>query len=226
MAKPLSEKLFEDYCKSKSIVCKRIPETDSKTPDYELSIGDQRIIVEVKEITPNKEEKKSNQLLLKRGYGNALSNTPGGRVRKKINSSSQQIKTETKGIHPSILVLFDSGQKYSHLDPYDIRVGMYGLEQVYFALPPVGSEAPYVTGSGYGPKRKMTPEHNTSISAIGALFRPRSGEVLLHVYHNKFALVPLDVKLLRKYEIPQFELEREMSGTTAMWREVLLNDEP
>ncbi len=67
------------------------------------------------------------------------------------------------GKYSSLLILFDRGLGFGHLDPYDIRVAMYGLEQVHFALPPVGAGRPYSTGMSYGPKWKMSPQHNTSI---------------------------------------------------------------
>jgi hypothetical protein len=42
--KTQSEKWVEDYGAISRISCKRIPEEITKTPDYELTIGDQLII--------------------------------------------------------------------------------------------------------------------------------------------------------------------------------------
>ena len=64
---------------------------------------------------------------------------------------------------------------------------MYGLEQVHFQRLLIGIGLPYSTGMSYGLKRKMTPEDNTSISAIGALFKTRPEAVSLNVYHNRYA---------------------------------------
>jgi hypothetical protein len=222
--KTQSEKWFEDYCANSGIACKRILEENSKTPDYELTIDSQRIIVEVKEISRNREEQASDRLLSERGYGSVLSHTPGDRARKKITDSSAQIKARTHGIYPSILVLcdlkFGCGQIAGHLDPYNIRVAMYGLEQIHIAAPREHSASPYAIGMSYGPKRKMTEDHNTSISASGVLFTPGPNEIVLHVYHNKFASVPLDPRLLAKHGIYQFRLEREVSANTEQWEGV------
>lgn len=225
---------FEDYCANSGIACKRILEKDSRAPDYELTIDGQLIIVEVKEISRNKEEQKSDRLLSERGYGAVLSNTPGDRLRKKITDSSPQIKSGTHDIYPSILpsilVLCDlkhgCGQIAGHLDPYNIRVAMYGLEQIHVAVPRDRSVSPYIIGKSYGPKRKMTPHHNTSISAIGVLFTPGPNEIALHVYHNKFAAVPFDPRLLAKHGIRQFKLENKVSGNTAKWEEVVVQHDP
>ena len=59
----------------------------------------------------------------------------------------------------------------------------------------------------------------TSISAIGVLFTPGLSEIGLHVYHNKYATVPLDFALLARHGIQQYELEGEVPSNTAKWRE-------
>lgn len=57
--KTLSETLFELFCADSNISCKRIAtETDIKTSDYELSFDEQLLIAEIKECTPNEDEKK------------------------------------------------------------------------------------------------------------------------------------------------------------------------
>ena len=222
MTKTASEIYFENLCADLGIRLKRIQETNSKTPDYELTIDEQIVVAEVKEMTPNKEEQESDRVLQERGYGNVLSTTPGDRVRKKISESSPQIKARAMGKYPSLLVLFDRGFVVAgHLDPYCIRVAMYGLEQVHIAVPIDPSVSPYATGMSYGPKRKMTEEHNTSISAIGVLFATEPNTIVLHVYHNKFAAVPLEPRLLAKHGIRQFKIKDEVSGNTAKWEQVL-----
>ena len=183
-------------------------------------LGADEVIVEVKEFKPNKEEQDSNRLMAERGYGTALSHTPGDRLRKKIAGCSAQIKGRTDGKHPSLLVVLDS--PFGHADPYNIRVAMYGLEQIHIAVPPIGMGSPHRTGMSYGPKRKMTPKHNTSISGIGRLFMTGPAQVSLEVYHNRFASMPLKHALLDQYGVDQFELEGEMTGITSKWRKIAL----
>ena len=182
IVKTQSEKWFEHYCAKVGLTSKRIPEGIGKTPDYELTIDGQCVIAEVKEITRNPKECESDKLLYARGYGNVLSHTPGDRVRQKIADSSHQIKARTQGKYSSILILCELHQIGGHLDPYNIRVAMYGLEQVHIAVPGDRSVRPYATGMSFGPKRKMTKNANTSISAIGVLFWPNASEITLNVY--------------------------------------------
>ncbi len=213
-----SEAFFEKYCANSGIKYDRIPREETKTPDYWLTIDGQRVVVEIKEIDRNKEEQESYRLSKERGYEEGT-NTPGHRVRKKIYDSSAQIKARSQGIYPSILVLFDRGRNVGHLDPYEIRVAMYGLEQIDIKVPINPAISPYATGMRYGPKRKMTEDHNTSISAIGVLSTPGPNEILLEVYHNKFAALPLNPELLAEYGIHQLKLEDEVPGYTAKWTE-------
>jgi len=224
--KTQSEKWFEEFCENVGLVCNRISEGDDKTPDYQLQLDGQFIIVEVKEFSRNKVEHKSDRLLEKRGYGEGISNTPGDRIRKKISDSSAQIKAKTQGVHQSILVLCDikygCGQITGHTDPYNIRVGMYGLEQVNIVVPADVSVSPYANGMSYGPKKKMTENQNTSISAIGVLSTPEKDDIKLDIYHNIYAANPLDPDLIAGYRIRQYCLENSELGTTAQWTEINL----
>lgn len=215
-----SEEIFEKFCSEAGIDCRKIEEGDEKSPDYELKFGDLTVIAEVKEFDRNDAEKASDKLLEERVYGEALSNTPGDRIRKKINNASPQIKKRTKGINPGILVLFDRGMVAGHIDPYNIRVAMSGLEQVHIAVPNDPSEEPYTTGMSYGPKRKMTETANTSISAIAALYSTGPEEVKLILYHNKYASVPLDPNVVSKYGVTQYILEEEVDGRTSGWEKI------
>ena len=226
MTKTRSETYFEKLCAELCVPLKPIPEACGKTPDYELRIDGQTIITEVKEITRNKQEQESDRVLQQRGYGNVLSTTPGDRVRKKISKSLRQIKARSKGMYPGLLVLFDRGFVAGHLDPYCIKVAMCGLEQMHITVPLDSSISPYATGTSFGPKRKMTKEDNTSISAIGVMFATGPNKIVLHVYHNKFAAVPLEPRLLAKHRIRQFKLEDEAPGKTSQWEEVVLQSEP
>jgi len=155
----------------------------------------------------NKDEQHAKQERLKTGFSSG-SVTPGDRVRKKISDAGPQIRRRTKNRFPGLLVLFDRGSGLNHLDPYSIRVAMYGLDTVQFAVPRDHRRNPYVVGAKSGPKRKMTPEDNTSISAIGALYFPERGVTELVVYHNAHASIPLRPEVLRRYGIRQYRLGR------------------
>ena len=208
--RPVSELLFEDYCTRAGIHWERIEEEHGKTPDYEFVVDDRTIIAEVKEFEKNQAEQESHRLLKERGYGNVVGGRPGARVRKKIMESSPQIKARTAGRHPGLLVLFGDGLLAGHLDGYSIMTAMYGLEVMHVTVPRDPSVSPEVTGSSFGPYKKMTKDANTSISAIGALVVTAPDQVIeLHVYHNPFAAVPIEPAPLARRGIPQYRIDPE-----------------
>ena len=92
MSQTISEREFEAFCTLRGIPFERIPETNTRTPDYELVLESALVVVEIKETEPNAEERKSERLLAQRGYGNVGGGTPGDRVRKMIRSCSAQLK--------------------------------------------------------------------------------------------------------------------------------------
>src|SRR5512145_294515 len=51
----ISETLFEALCDARGIPCRRIPVGDQSTPDYEIVLGLERVIVEVKQLDPNED---------------------------------------------------------------------------------------------------------------------------------------------------------------------------
>jgi hypothetical protein len=216
----LSEYLFERFCSDREIPCRRVArETGKKTPDYELFAATTLVVTEVKEIEKNAEELESDRLLEETGLGGVIGRTPGDRLRAKITACSKQIKARTLGRHPGLLVVFDERGEIPHLEPYSVEVAMCGLEQVYLSVPPLGAGSPRLTGRGHGPKRKMTPAANTSISAIGALaFNGKDIELV--VYHNRFARVPLPPPLLAPHGVMQFCLAPETPGLAAEWSRI------
>jgi hypothetical protein len=57
----------------------------------------------------------------------------------------QAVKARAKGVLPTLLVVFDGGRVVGHVEPYNIRVAMYGLEQIHIAVPPLGTGSPHAT---------------------------------------------------------------------------------
>ena len=76
----------------------------------------------------------------------------------------------THGCRPGILVLYDNIHlPHIHLDPYAIKTGMYGLEQVLIAPAMDGSIRSRFVDIIFGPRKKVGPERNRALSAIGHL---------------------------------------------------------
>jgi len=218
-----SETWFEEYCNNRKIDFDRIEESDEKTPDYTIRLDGQEIIVEVKEILPNAEEKKAMLEAKKNGTPFVTRILPGERIRKKIASASGQIKARTKGKSPSILLICDirngCGQVIPHLDQYHLRVAMEGLDQVVIGLPEDKNQSPTIIGRKSGPRKKMTPNANTSISAVAVLSTPPGEPIKIEVFHNKYAAHPILPEILRNNGMPQFSLS-DNPGEPSDWIEM------
>ena len=55
----ISEEFFQKFCQLRGIRWKRVSESDVSTPDYDIYVPRRKIVVEVKETTPNEEEKRA-----------------------------------------------------------------------------------------------------------------------------------------------------------------------
>ena len=214
--KTKSEQAFEDYCTAVGIAWTRIDESDTKRPDYSLEIDGRTVIAEVKEVDRNPEEQESDRQLEATGFGKSLSNTPGQRVRKKITAASKQIKALTKGRHPGILVLTvrsltlaDWFWAFHHVDRQAIMTAMYGLQVIQFAVPRDPSISPYSVGSRLGPKKKMTDDVNTSISAVAVLEPTRGGVPRLVIYRNLYAAIPIEPVVITRLRAVQRDIDLE-----------------
>lgn len=216
-----SEELFEETCEKYGFPVERVAEGVERRPDYEIYPSGITVIAEVKQIDVNDEE---IRLLQEMESGKIVSfqNEPGARVRTKIKSSSKQIANLAKGKCPGILVLYDNTPFAvgSHLESYNIKSGMYGLEQYILNRPANLDDPINVIDARFGPKRKMTMEHNTSISAVSVLSRSK-GQVEFCLYHNCFAAIPLDQEIFAEYGIPQYCISQKRNREFQVWE--LLN---
>ncbi len=215
----ISEILFERFCRREGLNFSRLEPSESpglKSPDYQIQSPGGPVIVEVKQFDPNAEDKRNARLLEERGYGDAIGGEPGARARIKIQSGARQLKARSQGRVPTVLVLYNNVPFSSRgTDPYDIKTAMYGLERIDLA---VGRANVSVVDRGFGPKRKVTPSSNTSLSAVAALYARSCHDLRLFVYHNIYAATPLEWQDLSGPRIAHFTLGPKKPGAFQEWR--------
>lgn len=200
------------------ISCLRIEETTTKTPDYKINVDGLDIVVEIKQVDPSKEEKALLREFEEKGHI-VHGDTPGDRVRSKIKSAGPQLSKPSKGKCPSILVLYNNLPFVlgNPVEPYNIRVGMYGLETIVLSVPKDYSKSPSVIDRKFGPKRKLTEEHNTSISAVAVLINRNDKDLWLNIYHNIYAEVQLPLGLISSRNADEFILSENQRGEFQEW---------
>ena len=203
-----SEALFDEYCRRRGYRSEPIEAGPDfgKTPDRLVTTESGRLVVEIKELTPNEQDLREARELQEQGWTSG-GGVPGSRVFGHIKKAAPQLKRFADRSLPCVLVLFDNivveGLRPRagciHLDPSFIDFGMYGLETVVLGQ---GSEAPtdrlVHIADGRGGRRQMTEDARAYISAVAVLREePESAEPFLLTYHNYFGRVPLSATELR-----------------------------
>ena len=195
-----SELLFEQFCKAYRIKYERIPAGSAKAPDYNIYLNGERIAIEIKEIDPNPDEETKIQEFERQGTISIKSQL-GKRIRDKITDTAGKFKESSESGHPSVLVLYNNVKLYKHTEPSDILAGMYG--QLYFPVSGNVGQPLKIGEMQSGPKKKMTPDTNTSISAVAVIKVSGNSDLNLSVYHNHHARVPLNPSLLSGFSVEQ-----------------------
>ena len=209
------ERLFFRFCESRGWRVERIdshasPEGE-KAADFRMVLaeGAVEVTVEVKHFEPNQEEME----------GGVQGGVPGERIRRKISRANKQLKASSRD-GPAMLVLHDLSGNHTNTHSYAVLTAMQGLDVITYFVPKDPIE-PLVRGPMRpGPRRKLTADRNTSISCIAVMreFWPESAqetgipEYALAVYHNQFAVNPLDPSHLVGRHVTHYRMSKDQEG--------------
>ena len=203
----ISEQLFEEFCLQNQIQFNRIKESSvcrEKRPDYEIIPPSGKILVEVKQFEANDDERKYRKQIAERRWTDAYSVIFGNIASSKIDNANKQLKSFSGGIFPTMIVLYNNMLMNTYATHhYEITATMYGYNSV---------------------KGVMTPKRYTSTSAIATLHKGKDQELLMYVFHNFYATVPLNIKFFRGLNIKHYEPIPDNGGNVSgdfnrRWRE-------
>ena len=212
--KTKSEILFEQFCKENSIPYSQIDQSDCRTPDYEIYFGKILVVIEVKQIDRNKNEKKYQEQLPKLGRV-GIREKSAQRVRHIIYDAHEQLKNRSQGKLPAILVIYDN-TPFKSIEPTDIKNAMYGDETVgLYSLDDTEDLFIEIKNGGFGSGRKFTKDDNTTISGIAKLYM--FGTLRLDIFHNQYAKCPFEPSWLRRGTVTHFKLEPQLPGKMQEW---------
>jgi hypothetical protein len=212
-----AEELFEQFCGSRGIPCHRISETLRKTPDYEIVLGTTEILVEVKQLEPNDEDRAFFERLRTEGHASEMVDM--GRARPAIHDAMKQLGPHARGRKPALVVLHDTmGSARGYLDAYKLAYCLYGSERVHYLVPNDPGRNIVYAGMSRGGRSVATAHHNTTLSAVAILHSPGlSGIPDLTVFHNLHARIPLPVQDCAAYGIPQHRFAPAHPGEMPDW---------
>lgn len=194
-----SELDFEKLCANKDIVCVRIPETTTKSADYQVSLCSTTLITEVKQLDPNDEDKKLGEVWGTPQSPGAIA--PSDRVQRLLEDGYSQVKLSSEGKWPTMIVVYNNSGEWNWIDTFTVVKAMFGSYGIVLGLQ--SNQTIDEIGRGYLGKRKVTKNTFRSLSAVGVLIN--TGEALeLCCYHNPFAKVPIEPILLAKLANAQY----------------------
>jgi hypothetical protein len=208
-----SEILFARLCDNLRIPFVPINRSDSKTPDYEVTLGGHKVVTEVKQLDPNDDDERFLADFRSQSAGCSWSK-PGRRVRLKIQDCKKQLKARSQGTFPAMLVIYDNGTA-AGTDGTDVKTAMYGDEKV--TITPFRDGATDVSAIHPGGGRKCTDTYNTTISAVALLYGS-SNYAQLSVFHNHFAAIPIDPAWFHDESFRHYTLDPTDHDADYEWR--------
>lgn len=220
MIKTESELLWEQFCRDVGLPLVPIP-TEApaarRTPDYELALRELRVVVEVKQINPNKKELKAEQARTTSGELPTFEdNIPGSRLRGKISQAARQLRARCKHEQPGLVVVYNNVSFHRvFTSEHNILAALYGQLAISLTIPRTGQiiSEPRLTGN-----RSFVPNQNTVVSALAILSQQQPTE--LAIYHNNFAKVPIDPDLFRIARVQQYRHYPTEPGARPGWAEI------
>lgn len=224
-ATTVSEELFERFCFENKISFCRIPRSDKngrKTPDYEIVIEDQYIVVEVKQFDTNPDDNKFQKQLEEDGITEVYKGKMTKRIRGKINDAMPQLKKWAKKRIPALIIIYNNIPLDTRfIMPHNILQAMYGAESINIVLPNNPSDLPYVKSVQFGGGRKVSPQHNTSLSAVVNIYEDcKQNELHANFYHNIYSANPFEPDWFRRQRVKHFSIPELDVNTFFEWSEI------
>jgi hypothetical protein len=212
-----SEQLFERLCQERGVSCRRIPEGNTKTPDYELTISSVGILVEVKQLDENDEDRAINEAFSRDDETPGVE-CPAGRVRHQIAQAYIQLKACYHTGLATGVVLYNNAGFLNYIDEWTVTKAMFGDYGYRFGIP-APSGGPIVTlGAGFMGGRKVTKDTCRVLSFVAVLKETTLGGLALEAYHNPFASVQLDPATLSHLATEQFIHSNPHTGKWVHWQ--------
>jgi hypothetical protein len=194
----VSERLFLNYCTIRRYKAREITPKDKagRFPDYEVTTPAGALVVEIKEFTPNDEDKAFAAALEKEGKASVENRSIGRRVRKAIIDAAPQLRRYKDTPLPEILLLYDNlasdsyGGIIDYLDPMSVGAGMFGEPVIRFwrdpSLKPAGAR-----DARHGGGRQLTETTRLYIGALAVMKVDSADKIHIDFFHNPFSTKPV-----------------------------------
>lgn len=218
MSETVSESIFERVCDRRGVLYRKLATRENqRTPDYLILPSGEKVVVEVKQIEPNDEDRELRKKS-KKGETTGWWSDNNTRIRRKIKQCAKQLKAVAKGRCPSVLMLYDD-REIKIIGNEDFLEAMYGDEELTLAVPLDGGE-PEPLGVGFGGNRQLTEQQRRYISAVAIMRQKFPGEWVVVMFHNVFASRPLDPDVASSFADVQYDLTKPKTKEWQNWTRI------
>ena len=217
---------FDSRCRERDITPRRIRESRSpnvRRPDFALQIDGKTVIVEVKAIEPN-EQDRDTRVRVRDVYSDIR------RISNKLKKANGQLQSYAERGIPGIVNVMDYTGQGLFFVPVDIHNAMFGRDAIelsvsrdwrdYTDSPP----PPRIERLKSAGRETLTPGHNRSISAL-LIFRrkSRSDTFVSLLFHNHFAQNPIPPECATRFVDYQYKSRERKGDPGDPWVEISLN---
>ncbi|MGB8840706.1 MAG: hypothetical protein WCC64_06520 [Aliidongia sp.] len=115
---------------------------------------------------------------------------PSARLRQSIRDSANQLRKFSHRGFPTVVCLFDTTVGF-YLERVHVAQALFGQETLHFEVSSDPVHAPRLLGMRHGKNATLTSGNNTSISAVAVLRQPSGSDLIVDLYHNPYARVPI-----------------------------------
>ncbi len=203
--KTKSEDLFERFLQANNVQFEKIKEDTTPRPDYLVSIGDLKLVFELKELA--EDENFGVVADLAQPHNKSDSRTVGDHIRRRIEGSKKQIQYGAKQGIPSALLIYNNLEPVSQMfgtEDLDFTTAMYGELTVL-----LNKRARAASEMFNGKNQLLQNNKNTSFSAVGRMC-DRGGPITVTLFENVFSAVQMPFDLLPTcFEVKRIDISDE-----------------
>lgn len=215
---------FAARCCERGITPRLIPVSRApnvRKPDFVLQIDGKTVVVEVKAIEPNEQDKRREGR--RDGFSDAR------RISHKLRKANGQLQRYAKRSIPGIVNIIDCTGWGLLLVSYSIHVAMFGHDKLlvsvsrnwrdYSDSPP----PPRIEDLRSAGAETLTYQHNRSISALLIFHRNQhSNTFVSQLFHNHFAQNPIPPECAARFVDYQYKSREREGNPGAPWVEIPL----
>lgn len=220
-----SEELFAGICIRHGYQVEKLPTRSKqslKTADFVIETPHCRLIAEIEELTPNKDDQRQIEEMHETGATDG-GRKIGARARAAIRRAAVQLKDHRNENLPMIAVLYDNvrtsdgrvGYPMFYLEHHDIDAAMYGDRVMHVSL----GGSPSVVPDRNGAARTTTTGEKNYLSAIVVI--SDWDDKTLYIYHNRFARVALPFEVFSDTWCYHYQKSEQTYSEPWTWHPVM-----